>query len=105
MIRRFVVVGTSNDVPDNQIRMCGFFASEFKTGDVVYVTKEPITRAPIELTVNNDIHIDEEALKKYACIISPHASFELCLDDGFDVISIILKTELKGLNYYKEEEK
>jgi hypothetical protein len=105
MIRRFVVVGTSNDVPDNQIRMCGFFSSEFKTGDVVYVTKEPITRAPIELTVNNDIHIDEEALKKYACIISPHASLKLALDDSFDVISIILKTELKELNYYKEEEK
>ena len=105
MIRRFVVVGTSLDVPDNQIRMCGFFESEFKTGDVVYITKEPITRTPIELTVNNDIHIDEEALKKYACIISPHASSELCLDDGFDVISISLKTELKDLNYYKEEEK
>lgn len=105
MVNRFVVVGTSNDVPDNQIRMCGFFESEFKTGDVVYVTKEPITRAPIELTVNNDIHIDEETLKRYACIISPHVSSELCLDDSFDVISIILKTELKELNYYKEEEK
>lgn len=105
MVNRFVVVGTSLDVPDNQIRMCGFFASEFKTGDVVYVTKEPITRAPIELTVNNDIHIDEEALKKYACIISPHTSFELCLDADFDVISIISEDELKELNYFKEEEK
>lgn len=103
MIGRFVVVGTSNDVPDNQIRMCGLLESEFKTGDVVYVIREPYTQSPITLTVNNDIHIDEGALKDYGCIISNHVSFELGLDIGLDVISILSEDELEGLDYYRKE--
>lgn len=95
MSKRFMVVGTSNDVPDNQIRMCGIFEQEFENGEVVYAIREPITHEPIKLTVNNDITcIADEPLKMYGCIVSHHTAFALGLDIGLDTISIISEKEL-----------
>lgn len=90
-----MVVGTSNDVPDNQIRMCGIFEQEFENGEVVYAIREPITCPPVKLTINNDItFIADEPLKMYGCIVSHHTAFALGLDIGLDTISIVSEKEL-----------